>query len=467
MARFSSKHLILIVIIMLACFIPTKRASADDPCPPGWFLGSLPSGTSPDNLQVCYFDWLNAGVTYEADAACDGEYMFLYYTTPGAGVAHIRIYPQENDPAFGGAVQVGFLAWFFGVEMEEDATPELLFEYINEDGQVLYGKSINLENYPYTWEQGIFGITPIIYRRYTVYFTTFPIGGELSSGHFRLSPHPDFIDVVPFLSSINIASFRVAGANHTLPQPCANGYPNPTATPIPETPTPGPTAPPTYTPTGTYATPTPTETGTPTMTPPIYVTSPIVTITPAPTITPPTFVAAPVPATPTPWPTIIMPTIAFPDVNLPVPDPLLPPEPADNSPATLLNYNLTDPIEMIATQWVDVINAPYEYLSITSTIGITTASGSIAYLVSPPTPVPGDFEYYAPTAVQDAVSTLSLVISLIKSVQIYFPVMWPTILAVLLAFGLILFTVIARFIVSWAVIILEWIRRVWEAIPLN
>ena len=458
MARFGSKHLILILFILLGVLIPTKKVSADG-CPENWTAHQPPSGTSPDNVTVCTYDLIGAwvGGSGVEQVPCQGQNIVLWIdSAPNASFA--RIVFQEDNPPLTDQVQIGFAVVQYGNAYRPDE-PELAVDVINDLGLNLWSTEIDLDNYWYEW---VFGPPPdyIYFRIWYVYITTPYFGYDVSHTSIQIRPLENPY-AIPFLSSFQVGAVRVSPANQQIPVPCNVAAPPPTPSPPP-----WPTLPPTYTPTGTFTPPT----GTPTPiggTPTVFPTSPVITPLPTTTPTPYVFSTVAAIATPTPWPTVVIPTINFPNVSLPVPDPLLPPEPADNSPAVLPGYNLTDPIEMIATQWADVINAPYQYLSITSTIGITTAAGSVAYLISPPTPIPGDFEYYAPTAVQDAVSTLGLVISLIKSVQIYFPVMWPTILAILLAFSLILFTVIARFIVSWVVIILEWIRRVWEAIPLN
>lgn len=458
------RRLLLLSLFLVALYFPAGAASADGVCPDNWTAHQPPLGTSPDNVTICTYDLIGAwvGGSGVEQVPCQGQNIVLWVdSAPNASFA--RIVFQADNPALADQVQIGFAVVQYGNAYRPN-DPELAIDVINDLGLNLWSTEVDLDDYWYEW---VFGPPPdyIYFRIWYVYVATPYFGYDVSHTTIQIRPLENPY-AIPFLSSFQVGAVRVNPANQQIPVPCDVAEPPPTPSPPPwPTLTPTSTIPPTYTPTGTYIPPT--ETPTPIGTPTLFPTSPA--ITPLPTATSTSYVFSTVAAiaTPTPWPTIIMPTISFPGVSMPEPNPLDPPEPADNSPAVLIDYNLTDPIEMVATQWADVLSMPYKYLAITSTVGITTASGSVAYLISPPTPIPGDYEYYAPTAVQDAVSTLSLVISLVKSVQIYFPVMWPSILAILIAFSLILFVVIAKFVVSWAVIILEWIRRIWEAIPLN
>lgn len=457
MAKSNTKHLVLLLLVITWLAWPVVVAAQDGSCPGGSYTLTRPQGTWPDDLDICGYDvnYISVEDDPSNNYPCDQYIEADQQDWQSDGVT-ISFVP-EPVTGWGHYIRVNFLYW--GAETIWPPVPSnvtLRAEYITAGGEVYSTAIMPISDFPRSSQ-----FTGWVY--YDVYVIDFylPTPHDFDdpvTGYVRLNFDDDenlpLVYVFVKLASVHVG--WLAYSPEHCPLPFGDLPATPTLVPWP---TETATLPPTWTPTGTYYPPTSTPTWTPG---PTAIGG---TVTPLPTPTPLIFPTAPAENTPTRMPTVVLPTIAFPTIDFPNVAAAAANQPEQNNLVAV--PDIAGPIEMVATQWSDVINKSFDQLVITNTIGITTASGAVAYLISPPTPEAGDYEQYLPAAVQDATNSMASVISFVKSIQLYLPTMWPTIYALLAGVSIIIFTIVVKFAVHWAVIILEWIRRIWEAIPLN
>jgi len=213
----------------------------------------------------------------------------------------------------------------------------------------------------------------------------------------------------------------------------------------PATPTPNWTPTPAGTP---YATPT-AGVGTP------YPTAPAGTAYPTTTPAPVVFPTAQGEATPTPWQVYTMPSISFPSVNFP-----------DIPPAQVIDMGIATqeagggPVPTLASS--DPSDTVTRIYAIRDDWAAAVATSQAAASVDTDTGVG------SPAALAGVVTeNIGRPISYIKALGVYMPNAAPFVGALILMAAWVVFNVTAKPMIGVGKVVLELIRRLWEAIPLN
>lgn len=462
------------VLITLTIFVfwgSTTRVHAQEiGCPAEDTEIGTPHGSWPGSLVVCESIYNNTYITEDPQ----NFYPCTQHITAQGSLAYpygtfgfVAYVPSES------VVRIRFLYWegsyLFYATPGSEAT--ILVEYITADGLQYDYLEIPVNSFPnvVTAYYGFYDL-PYYYRVYMVdFFISVPNGG-VTNGLFAIAFQG--VDMIGDMSA-HVASLQVGSFNQVFPDFC----PLPNGDPWPLTPTPP-----------GYVSPTPIATPTGTI-PFTYTPAPTaIAGTIMPTRTPTAIVLATLPLidTPTPYPVISLPTLQFPLWIFPTIEPINTPPPltvvfptatpaATNTPfgggedGEELGDGVDEmaaDIAMLATQWVGVIDAGYEQMALTRTVGITTWVDSFNILVRGPDPV--EVEQYAalaPVPVVQAANTMATVISLIKSLQLYAPSLWPVVLTLLISFSLVTGTIIVKVLTNIVWRLLEWIRRLIELIP--
>lgn len=426
------------LILILLLFPAAQAAQPELICLPLYAGMSNASQTYPTEVHTCYSALgTSAYVATDDDDRfpCDQQVRFLFGGNPSA--VAITLPPNYNmsDLVRLRVMIIGEGHIFPDSPPTDRGDDSITVQVFSQDdwGVLLSEETRILNDLPEVI--GSYTVIIGINVTYSVWFVDVPLLTESGMvggfANFRLNN---------VNTLFQLASMQAARFDAPLPDfcPVPNTTNPPTSTPWPS-PTVGPGTP----------TNTPFPTGT------LYPTGTI-----APTFTPGSFPTIPAENTPTPMPTVVLPPVIFPTVFIATPPPLVTATPDDGGGG----YNFIDPISGAATAWAGVINAPATFAPDANT-GLGNTNEVIGMLVAPPTIPAGGVEEVG--SIQEVGNSIATLISFIKSVQLYLPRTWPMVMVSLAVLGLILFTYTARFAVRWAVALIEWIRRLWEAIPLN
>jgi hypothetical protein len=487
------------LILAALATLPRGSALAQAPnCPANSTQLALPYGTYPGSSVVCATADNQQTVNdpfYPCGSAVE--------TTPGIaiGFSPMLFMPPLTMAFPSGHAGVAFaLSIDYALPWPAHAVPRVQVTSYSSGGMML--GQINMED--------PFRIDHVAGDKYIYYYVNSanlgclvpgcqPYVPMMMGGYIRL-------DVTNYTSTgvdrYGFSSVRIVDSGQVPPDMCG-GIPYPVPPPPTPTPqgTPTPTNTPTHTPTGVWDTPTPTNTSPAiTLTPTLWPTSPGITTTPRPSSTPVALATIPVhmPTTlPQPtWPGLNLPAVSFPlpeiaaptPVNVQVPQWVVPffaplefPVPTAGAPITP-PFGYTWTLPAIGTP-VAAISVP---VALTLTVGLTpnptlaAATGVISgtlvewqiaatrwYTVTSS----GDF-LASDTGIGSTVETLStfvenlsLPIRYLKSLQDWFPNIWPFIVFLLISFAWINFVIMAKFLTHNGTKILEIIRRLIELIP--
>jgi len=449
--------LLLIPLLFVWLALPGQAAAQVNQCPEGTYQVTTPGGTWPGTTSVCLSD-SNHGGAHSYDSYLCGSWNYIFpefwsytlptlYFVPGIDVgpgANIKFMAAMDNPYH------PFGAMPFDLE-EGDVTIDIKW-YYGPSNFLLWMTTIDLASQPMVidyWNDYL-GL-PRPYPVYFIYQET-PLWTGINTSYTYFT-----VDV---LYSSRIRSFDLgAGVAFQISSWQANRYdvPFPDYCSLSAPAQPTPTVPP--------PTPTPTPNGSPTPTPlptqPVYPTSapPTIIVTPPPTFTPVTFQQIPAEPTATPW---SIPTLA--NLTFPTPAPINTPEAA----LVLTAQVMTVPAQRatVAAGWMDDIN-------FIEGVWATPAARSMGMFETWSEP-PDDVVITAThtitnpvTGIYFLVQNITMPVRMVKSVFIYAPNLWPLVLAVMISASIMIITVALKFGVGLVATIIEIIRRLWEALPLN
>ncbi len=459
----------LVVAALLMSLLPNGIALAQDGfCPPNHVGIGTPADTSWWIFDFCSYDetLINIGTDQYGDYPCLQHVKvrafagintqplvwvpFVQDENKFTDIAHIKFYIYTmplND--FSGWVPPGidFADWDL-----------INVQYFDSNGNLFSSSQTAINNHWYMTSYRInsWGIT----QYYNIYLVDVYLATDDGyGGYFRIGvDQPDVggaynQDMHP-RRDWAIASLLFGNWYDNIGEMCDVPY-NPQPTPTPQ---PSPTLPATWTPVPGV---TPDDTPTPITTP--LPTSPMVTVPPSPTMTPIVYPTLMAESTATPYPIPQLQSIAFPTVHVPTLAPI------DTPPAVVVTANSTvqaaeratitwsmagDAFD-IATRWADPIDFSFGALDTDASIG---GGGFIS-----------GTETLSSTneAIGATLRSITYPIRFMKLVRAYMPNGWVLISFVMILFVLIFGVVIARLAVTIIGEVIDIIRRIWEAIPLN
>lgn len=482
-----------------AYFAPAANAQSGD-CPPsgnGVFIRPVGyiNGSWPDGMLICGTHGSSlidpeVQIVLQQGALC-GQFLQInpnLEETTSSYVSSFHVFPEGLYMT--NALRIHFWAWLDRVPSPwtyPNAPNQafILVELFDEGGNRVYSRSLDMYSdsvavqsmgnifpwYPrfFTFDTGVISFDPL--QPYT----------SMTNGYMRITPDI-LLNPVPYGDDykLDIANVVAVPNTHDRPVICLlPGWDNPYDSLA--TPTPAPTLPPTWTPTGTWTPPTATNTPTPWATPPLNSTA---TIFPTPTATAIQFPVITAQPTATPYTiptlapfegpgTIPVPTLAaiqWPTLEIPTLAPLTTPNPlivtVQNEYGATIEAQSTSMWEWaegsvdIATRWAEPLAWTEDLFSVWE----ETEGGAGFYTVeltntdTISTPV---------QSAQVAVSRAVYPVRFLKTLQLYAPATWPLVSVVFISAILMLFTLFTKFGIAIVTTVIEVIRRVWEAIPLN
>lgn len=484
----ANKHVFtsLLILVLLAAgayFAPVANAQ-NGLCPAGSYQLTTPTGTYPAGTLLCWPIEFSVGfaisIRDNSTLPC-GQYVEM-----DSGIYAGLFYPRlvvvpPEDHYFGTKPIIMFWVWLSdsGKPLAPgDAKINVTFVQGVEE---TYKETIDLYDYPayqafYTTAGGnTTGYSPIF-----VYLEIdSPEGDILQNGTIFIQPQvnmqfPNILD--PY--SVNIASIKLGRDYDGLNMPGMCPI-------IPEDPpiyaptaTPNPTLPATWTPNpGATATPAPNNTpqataAGQTVTPPYLPTATAITfgvITPQPTATPYTIPTLAPMETPNPAVIPSLQPIQWPTLSVPTLRPLTTPPPlvvtvqnefqATTEAQQTVIWSWAGESGDVATRWAEPVQWADDLFDVWSEDGNAafytvelTATDSISNPVQ---------------SAQAAVSKAVYPVRFVKTLQLYAPATWPLVSTVFISAMLMLFTLFTKLAISIIATVIEIVRRVWEAIPLN
>lgn len=446
----------LLITLILSTIVYTMSpavAVADSACPDSTASLGVLHGTYTSDIETCVA-YANYAYSYAFSSSTSGGYpcdqkLTVNYSHWIQSLAVIGPLFQETadnlggfygvpeDRELGGIARVRayimFRDRYSSISPPNRINGEYIIEYINSGKQridTVTGELDDLIVLPqeYTSPYGFTRYRNVYYLDELVNVTYG--AGTATGGFFKISLRkttgfPWDIDTV-------VSSVQIANVDSSFPAMCpaSGSFIGPTATPSP-------------TPTGTLFTPE--FTAVPATLQPTATLTPLSfsTIPPAPTFTP---LAIPTLA-PLVYPTLNVPTIPNPVVSTAVftGTPTITPT-ATTTPIPTTDLSTIDAaVGSFATQISQPISQSITALTITSTANISSTSESL----------------------NTTLSYVGYPIRFIKAIRLYAPNSWEFWFVALSAVFIITFVYVAKFalaLVTWAI---EWIRKIWEAVPLN
>lgn len=434
-------------------FILVPDTSAQSGNCPSWTneIGTA-GGTWPGSTKACEDASLSnhVAVSGAANHPCDQQYRFynLIYGAFQQRKPILYIVPPDGYD-LGSLVRMKFMIYQdpvdFGAAMPENTTIHLKF--YDAGGVLKGGTSIPLHNSDDVTIIAAVWDGPVVDFVYDVYIvdTAISVGtGNHAGGYATMMVDPGQIYETYYVASIQSGSYW-----DTFPMSCTSDDWNPPPTPtLMATWTPQPEA----TPDGTT---TPGATAVPgsTSTPVSFPTSVNGTAFPVPTEAPVVFPTIPSESLPTPWPPYTIAPISFPAIPTTVGMSVDNGGDDGNGGGAVPTLQSNDPSSMVTR-----ISAVTEGWQESVDFGIAAADPSISSTTG----------LAAPANIVPVISeNIGLPISYFKTLMVYMPNAAPYLAVLLLMAAWVLFNVMAKPMIGIAKVVIEIIRRLWEAIPLN
>lgn len=462
MAKRYFPHLIILGLLLLALLVPATAYAQDGSCPPNTVtLGGAPQGFGSAITDTCAtslsFQWI-VDDTVNNHYPCD---QFIYTDADNlyapdtwekvvlindptrwlSNIAHIRFYIYTVVEYAG---QPGALI-YPGLALHDD--DQIIIEYFDSSGNLFfsYGEPASY----YHWGATYFTLNGINHY-YNIYrVDQFIDTDDGYGGYFRVSVDQPSFQGTAFhpVRAWGLASVMLGSLFDYLEPWCDV----PVTMPATATPPPTPTIAATWTPSGS----TPTPYTTPGATNPAT--------TPQPTWTPTVFIYPTLPAesTATPWPVPQLQPLVFPTLEVPTLAPIATPAPVTVGISTTIQAEerATTTWDMfsgsidIATRWatpvawsLDSFDTDTGYDSgISGTVPLSSTAGAFGA----------------------ALGSITYPVRFMRTVAAYMPNTWRIIVIVFGMFLVIFGNTIAKLAVTIISEVINIIRRVWEAIPLN
>lgn len=429
------------LLLAAALLVPAAPAGAIPVCPDYHTPYRPPAGMWPGDAMICLPAYVSDLTMFQfkqnSQLPC-GEAIQFYNLSMSLvqSEAVFLVAPPDDMELHDGAIIRFYLyddPTVWGVELPTQTRVQIDYMVRNEYRQHV---TLNLSD-AIRRIDGVYniGLTP---NRMTIYEFDTILWTDASGGYFRfdIGPSDGALHDEYWLSSVQIGP---RSQHDNFPAMCSSGdY-------IPPTPTPSPTV----TPGG----PTPTITPTPVS----YATAPVVTLAPTTTATPIVFPTVPAEATATPYTIPLLSPLDFPTPAWPSVPPLTP-APTVNIQSEAMQiaearvtqvFSGSAAAADIATRWAAPAADSWGLLDPGSTISGTTPISSTT------------------ETIHDAIGRISYPFRFLAATREIAPNTGAIVTILVGLFGLVLFTIFARFGSRVILTIVEVIRRLWEAIPLN
>lgn len=463
MERRYFPHLAIVVVTVVLFSFVNKTHAQDGFCPPNSQGVGVPAGTGFWVFDFCSYDTsiMNIATDNGDDFPCTQYFMVrasagtntsseefvpiahdeLKYLSE---MAHLRFFvftiPKYNT---GGLIPPGYAF---------HATDDIItVSYFDSNGNLHGASQTAVANY---WYATVYRDVTLGRQYYNVYLVdTYIATDDGYGGYFQVAiDQPDFVgtngsDYHPTVDW-GISSFRVGSQYDYLQDMCPLSGTPPTTTPYPT-----PTIPATWTPNGT-------ATATPIMTP--GATSPAITPVPSPTQTPIIYSTLAAESTATPWPIPQLAPLSFPTMDIPTVPTLSIPDSVEvtvessvmtTEERATITWSMAGDAVAIATSWAEPLDWSLASLDVNQTI--TSSFSGTVQIDSPQ------------TMVRDSMRSITYPIRMIRTVEAYMPNMWWLLVVIFSGFIISFFMIVIRLALTVIVEVIEIIRRIWEAIPLN
>lgn len=423
-----------VLVLLFSWTSPAAAAPGDpgdgNPCAPNTYQLARPSATYPPDVDLCASSdssWVTVINDPDDWFPCD-QYIYAQDTNQRNHTLFFYPAPLEN---FTTSIRGRFLVWPQPQLFSPTNADNVVFKisiydqdtgaFVTSVNEVL-GSNTKIETF-----YSNSGSWNYYYTVYVVEWQATVPAGFVNDIYFTTRVNRTDLTLNFFYNMSNWQVSSSDGFNMLNYCPIPNTFP-----PLPATFTPTP-------PTGYTPFPTPYQTAVPGTLVPTWTATPYVFVT----MLPPRPSATPIPINT--WAPIQIPPL-----------PTIAPVATGSVPITLTVQSIATTRESeytemfayttdLATRWAEPVNESIETLEITGTTGFSSTVETID----------AGIEY------------ASYPFRFLRAMAIYTPNTWPFWAVMISGFALYVLTKVIRFAVTIIVTLIEWIRRIWEAIPLN